>query len=253
MDLGGRPRRNASRGGSQHGVGHELRRAGASRGGAALTGRKARSATAPRRSPPTRSATRSRTTRCITAAIRCGGYPFSNVWHGWPVSDCTAEAMLALLDARAADVSDHDVALAAGFMLRAQGDDGGFGSYERKRVPFSIEWLNPAEMFGDSMTEAGYVECTASCVAALARIAEERPHLLCRAELAAHPRFHRSSGARHPPATAAVRGLAGRVGGAIHLRHLVRCARSALGRSAIERPGDSTSVHVAEEQAAPRR
>ena len=117
-----------------------------------------------------------------------GGYPFSFVWHGWPVSDCTAEAILARLDVTGdAAPSDEDVALAAGFILRSQGSDGGFGSYEAPRVPFSLERLNPAEMFGDSMTEVGYVECTASCIAALAKIAELRPHLLARDDLASIP------------------------------------------------------------------
>jgi lanosterol synthase len=117
-----------------------------------------------------------------------GGYPFSLVWHGWPVSDCTAEAILARLElSGAAAPSDDDVALAAGFVLRAQGPSGGFGSYEAPRVPFSLELLNPAEMFGDSMTETGYVECSASCIAALAKIASSRPALLARAELAQIP------------------------------------------------------------------
>ena len=69
---------------------------------------------------------------------------------------------------RAARAIGSTVSLAAAFILRLQGADGGFGSYEPKRVPFSLEWLNPAEMFGDSMTEKSYVECTASCVAAMA-------------------------------------------------------------------------------------
>jgi lanosterol synthase len=103
------------------------------------------------------------------------------------VSDCTAEALLCRLETPGQEPSDEDVALAAAFILRSQGADGGFGSYERRRVPFSIEWLNPAEMFGDSMAEAGYVECTASCVTALAKIAASRPHLLERAELARVP------------------------------------------------------------------
>lgn len=117
----------------------------------------------------------------------CGGYPFSCAWHGWPVSDCTAEALLSRLDVPKSAPDDHDVSIAAAFILRMQGADGGFGSYEPKRVPFSIEWLNPAEMFGDSMAEAGYVECTASCLAALAAVARERPGLLHRKELAAIP------------------------------------------------------------------
>ena len=104
------------------------------------------------------------------------------------MSDCTAEAILARLDVTGAGApSDEDVALAASFILRSQGKGGGFGSYEAPRVSFSIEWLNPAEMFGDSMTEAGYVECTASCILALAKIAEARPHLLARHDLAGIP------------------------------------------------------------------
>ncbi len=117
-----------------------------------------------------------------------GGYPFSWGWHGWPVSDCTAEAMLGRLEA---DVNggptDDDVSMAAAFILRCQGKNGGFGSYEAPRAPFSLEWLNPAEMFGDSMTENGYVECTASCIAALVKISHERPHLLRTPELASIP------------------------------------------------------------------
>jgi lanosterol synthase len=118
-----------------------------------------------------------------------GGYTLSWGWHGWAVSDCTAEAILARLEAGVGKgPADEDVAMAAGFILRTQGAHGGFGSYEDPRVPFSLEWLNPAEMFGDSMTESGYVECTASCVAALTRIAAERPHLLRTSELADLPR-----------------------------------------------------------------
>src|SRR5207253_7006496 len=37
--------------------------------------------------------------------------------------------------------------------------------------------LNPSEMYGSCMTELSYVECTASCVAALARVRERRPAL----------------------------------------------------------------------------
>jgi lanosterol synthase len=118
-----------------------------------------------------------------------GGYTLSWGWHGWAVSDCTAEAILGRLEAGVGKgPADEDVAMAAGFILRTQGAHGGFGSYEDPRVPFSLEWLNPAEMFGDSMTESGYVECTASCVAALTRIAAERPHLLPRPELVDLPR-----------------------------------------------------------------
>lgn len=118
-----------------------------------------------------------------------GGFCFAGVWHGWPVSDCSAEAMLAFLDA------DHHVdeigekAIdpqlledAAKFLLQAQNFDGGFGSYEARKNRIDLEALNPAEMFGDSMTELSYVECTASCVAALAGFAARVPQSSIRVE-----------------------------------------------------------------------
>ena len=105
-----------------------------------------------------------------------GGWCFAGVWHGWPVSDCTAEAASALAKTPAADRKRlHD---AAQFILRCQNRDGGFGSYEPRRLRFGLEWLNPAEMFGDSMTEASWVECTASCLAALADIQKRFPGLI---------------------------------------------------------------------------
>jgi lanosterol synthase len=110
-----------------------------------------------------------------------GGWCFANAWHGWPVSDCTAEAIEALLAvstdaAQNADASDA-LRLRAGarFILRCQNRDGGFGSYEAQRSRIGLEWLNPAEIFGDSMTEHSYVECTASCIAALRHFAMRFP------------------------------------------------------------------------------
>ena len=105
-----------------------------------------------------------------------GGWCFAGVWHGWPVSDCTAEAVLALAEAPGAD--REQMRDAARFILRCQNRDGGFGSYEPRRLRLGLEWLNPAEMFGDAMTEASWVECTASCVAALAEIRNRYPGLI---------------------------------------------------------------------------
>ncbi len=107
-----------------------------------------------------------------------GGFCFAGGWHGWPVSDCTAEALLARLESPQSTASKEDLVSAARFILQCQNGDGGFGSYEARRVQFSLEWLNPAEMFGDSMTEHSYVECTASCVAALAEFRERFPTVL---------------------------------------------------------------------------
>jgi lanosterol synthase len=113
-----------------------------------------------------------------------GGYPVSFAAYGWPLSDATAEAMLARMTVTTdGGPSDDDVVRAAEFVLRARSGDGGFGSYEPRRRGPSLEWLNPSELFGDHMTERSYVECTASCVAFLARLRDERPHLLRRAPL----------------------------------------------------------------------
>jgi len=109
-----------------------------------------------------------------------GGYCFAGVWHGWPVSDCTAEAMLARLEMPAGRASLEDMTAAARFVLRCQNPDGSFGSYEARRTRLPLEWLNPAEMFGDSMSESAYVECTASCIAALAAFRKSHPSILKR-------------------------------------------------------------------------
>ncbi len=104
-----------------------------------------------------------------------GGWCFAGRWHGWPVSDCTAEAVLGIIAAGGADRAA--LGDAAAFMLRGQNRDGGFGSYEAGRSAFGLEWLNPAEMFGDSMTEHSFVECTASCLAALAACRARFPEI----------------------------------------------------------------------------
>lgn len=111
-----------------------------------------------------------------------GGWCFAGVWHGWPVTDCTAEAVLGLLavDSEFSDLVAVRDAIA--FMLRGQNLDGGFGSYEARRSRMDLEWMNPAEMFGESMTERSYVECTGSCLAALAACQHHFPKILGESE-----------------------------------------------------------------------
>lgn len=114
---------------------------------------------------------------------RLGGFCFSDDYHRWPVSDCTAEALTALLhiapEVPAAErVSDEMLRHAATFVLARQNDDGGFGSYERNRGTLALERLNPSEMFGNCMVELSYVECSASCTAALARFRRHYPDVL---------------------------------------------------------------------------
>ena len=107
-----------------------------------------------------------------------GGWCFPGGWHGWPVSDCTAEAVLGILAAGSDDADEAALDEAVRFMLRSQNRDGGFGSYEARRSRIGLEWLNPAEMFGESMTENSYVECTASCLEALAACGRRFPQAL---------------------------------------------------------------------------
>ncbi|MEM9066875.1 MAG: prenyltransferase/squalene oxidase repeat-containing protein [Myxococcota bacterium] len=111
-----------------------------------------------------------------------GGFCFAGVWHGWPVSDCTAEALCAFLEApRDLFQADrHAVEAGIRFLLQCQNKDGGFGSYESRKTHVNLEWMNPAEMFGDSMTELSYYECTASNLIALAEVRKRYPNLLRR-------------------------------------------------------------------------
>ena len=75
-------------------------------------------------------------------------------------------------------LSDDRIMQAVEFILRRQNDDGGFGTYERRRGGPLLELINPSEMYGQCMTELSYIECTASCVAALAHIQKTHPQLL---------------------------------------------------------------------------
>ncbi len=103
-----------------------------------------------------------------------GGWCLGDAKHAWPVSDCTAEALAAVLGVHQASepterIPDARLAQAADFILSRQNRDGGFGSYERSRAPRWLERLNPSEMFARCMTDQSYIECTGSCLVALAR------------------------------------------------------------------------------------
>jgi lanosterol synthase len=91
------------------------------------------------------------------------------------VSDCTAEALEALMRAELAGLSDASGRLdlprklaAIEFVLRRQNDDGGFGSYEPRRGSMVLRRFNPAEIYGNCMLEYSYTECSGSCVRGLA-------------------------------------------------------------------------------------
>ena len=107
-----------------------------------------------------------------------GGWCFSDGGHRWPVSDCTAEAVSALCHVEqslhdepdAVRAPDDRLQAAARFIRERQNDDGGFGTYERRRGPTWLEALNPSEMFANCMVEGSYVECTGSALVALSLI-----------------------------------------------------------------------------------
>jgi lanosterol synthase len=107
-----------------------------------------------------------------------GGWCFSDGRHRWPVSDCTAEALTAILEIErvaglipsAACLDTERVEQAVEFVLARQNRDGGFSTYERIKGPAWLDRCNPSEMFRDCMTEHSYVECTASAVEAMATV-----------------------------------------------------------------------------------
>lgn len=106
-----------------------------------------------------------------------GGWCFSDGQHRWPVSDCTAEALVALMraeelcaDAIREPLSRERIEAATRFLLDRQNADGGFGTYERRRGAAFLEGLNPSEMYGSCMTERSYLECTASSLRGLAAV-----------------------------------------------------------------------------------
>lgn len=118
-----------------------------------------------------------------------GGFCFSDGKHRWPVSDCTAEAVAALLAIEQTELAPPEaerialerLAWARDFLLSRQNDDGGFGTYERRRggrlVSGMVERMNNTEMYGSCMTERSYLECTASSVGALYDLSRSRREL----------------------------------------------------------------------------
>lgn len=116
-----------------------------------------------------------------------GGWCFSDGKHRWPVSDCTAEALCAITRMHSlAEVAppsdlripDQRLVEAARFILLRQNQDGGFGTYERRRGSTFLEGINNTEMYGSCMTERSYIECTASSIAALSHLVAAAPAAL---------------------------------------------------------------------------
>jgi squalene/oxidosqualene cyclase-like protein len=108
-----------------------------------------------------------------------GGWPFSTRDHGWPISDCTAEGLKAVLALDPFGLGDAVTperrADAIDLILSWQNADGGWATYENTRGSRVLEQLNPSEVFGDIMIDYSYTECTSACVQALRAWAATSP------------------------------------------------------------------------------
>lgn len=110
---------------------------------------------------------------------RRGAWGFSTRSQGYTVSDCTSEALKAILELQAIPSSTsagkaypeymnfERLRWAADIILTMQNDTGGIASYEIRRGSERLEYLNAAEVFGRIMVEYDYPECTTSCVTAM--------------------------------------------------------------------------------------
>ena len=115
--------------------------------------------------------------------IQVGGWPFSTLAHGWPITDCTAEGMkgaYALEDAGVwrgdkPAVDQDRMEKAVNVMLSYQNTDGGWATYELKRGPNWLERINPSEIFGEIMVDYSYVECSSAVLQALAKFKKHHP------------------------------------------------------------------------------
>ncbi|EDO14825.1 hypothetical protein Kpol_339p12 [Vanderwaltozyma polyspora DSM 70294] len=121
-------------------------------------------------------------TECVPGSFRdkrVGAWGFSTKTQGYTVSDCTAEAIKAIIMVRNSDVfravhdkiSDERLNKGIDVLMSLQNlgsfEYGSFATYEKIKAPLFMEALNPAEVFGNIMVEYPYVECTDSSVLGL--------------------------------------------------------------------------------------
>ncbi len=104
-----------------------------------------------------------------------GGWPFSTLDHGWPIADCTAEGIKAVLKCHGSEfieeiddkLSTERLQQAIDLIISFQNEDGGWATYENTRSGPFLELLNPSEVFGKIMVDYSWVECTSACITAL--------------------------------------------------------------------------------------
>ncbi|KAJ7772565.1 terpenoid cyclases/protein prenyltransferase alpha-alpha toroid [Mycena maculata] len=106
-----------------------------------------------------------------------GAWAFSTKEQGYTLTDCTGEALKAILylqnRRRNAPklISDARIFDAVNLLMSMQCSDGGFGSYEVTRAPQFLESFNAAEVLANTMVEHTYPECT-TCVITALRISQ---------------------------------------------------------------------------------
>lgn len=119
---------------------------------------------------------------CVDGSFRdkrVGGFPFSTQTQGFPVSDCTSEALKAIVMVQElpgfeflkkefpVERMEKSIDIILGLQNRGSFHFGSFSSYEKIKATTLMEALNPAEVFGNIMVEFPYVECTDSSVLGL--------------------------------------------------------------------------------------
>uniref|UniRef100_A0A0D9VFG1 Terpene cyclase/mutase family member n=1 Tax=Leersia perrieri TaxID=77586 RepID=A0A0D9VFG1_9ORYZ len=111
-----------------------------------------------------------------------GSWPLSTVDNGWCVSDCTGEALKALLmlskispDLVGEPINGERLYDAVDGMLSFMNKDGTFSTYECKRTTPWLEVLNPSETFLNIIVDYPSVECTSSVLQALVMFSELHP------------------------------------------------------------------------------
>nr|WGT93814.1 putative lupeol synthase [Codonopsis lanceolata] len=114
--------------------------------------------------------------------ISKGGWPLADQDQSWQVSDCTAEALKALLhlsklpsELIGEQIEVERLFEAVDFLLTLQSTNGGFAIWEPRDVPHWLEFLNATEVFGNAFVEHEYVECTSSVIQALVMFNNEYP------------------------------------------------------------------------------
>lgn len=120
-------------------------------------------------------------------AKRSGSWGFSTKDQGYTVSDCTAEAIKAIILVKnhpafqdvKDEIKDERLYDAVDVLMSLQNrglyEFGSFSTYEKIRGSNLVEKLNPAEVFNNIMVEYPYVECTDSSVIGLTFFTKHYP------------------------------------------------------------------------------